>query len=41
MVSLKKLVDAYKRDEAMDVCIAQVEKRADVLVFNVDSDLID
>ena len=37
----KKLVDSYKWDEAMDVCIAQCEKHADVLDFNFDSDLID
>jgi len=37
----KKLVDAYKWDEAMEVCLAQVEKKADILDFNFDSDLID
>ena len=37
----KKLVDAYKWDEAMEVCIAQCEKKADILDFNFDSDLID
>mmetsp|Transcript_69181 Transcript_69181/g.156889 ORF Transcript_69181/g.156889 Transcript_69181/m.156889 type:complete len:1274 (+) Transcript_69181:67-3888(+) len=37
----KKLVDAYKWDEAMEVCLAQCEKKADVLDFNFDSDLID
>jgi len=37
----KKLVDGYKWDEAMDVCLAQTEKKADILDFNFDSDLID
>ena len=37
----KKLVDAYKWDEAMEVCVAQCEKKADILDFNFDSDLID
>eukprot|EP00441_Pelagodinium_beii_P006521 CAMPEP_0197703102 /NCGR_PEP_ID=MMETSP1338-20131121/125262_1 /TAXON_ID=43686 ORGANISM="Pelagodinium beii, Strain RCC1491" /NCGR_SAMPLE_ID=MMETSP1338 /ASSEMBLY_ACC=CAM_ASM_000754 /LENGTH=1480 /DNA_ID=CAMNT_0043286995 /DNA_START=99 /DNA_END=4541 /DNA_ORIENTATION=- len=37
----KKLVDAYKWDEAMEVCMAQCEKKADILDFNFDSDLID
>nr|UKS50368.1 B12-dependent methionine synthase [Alexandrium insuetum] len=37
----KKLVDAYKWDEAMEVCLAQCEKKADTLDFNFDSDLID
>eukprot|EP00931_Biecheleriopsis_adriatica_P110612 TRINITY_DN848_c0_g1_i8.p1 TRINITY_DN848_c0_g1~~TRINITY_DN848_c0_g1_i8.p1 ORF type:complete len:1076 (-),score=345.69 TRINITY_DN848_c0_g1_i8:269-3496(-) len=37
----KKLVDAYKWDEAMEVCLAQCEKKADILDFNFDSDLID
>ena len=37
----KKLVDAYKWDEAMEVCLAQCEKSSDVLDFNFDSDLID
>nr|UKS50372.1 B12-dependent methionine synthase [Margalefidinium polykrikoides] len=36
----KKLVDAYKWDEAMEVCLAQCEKKADILDFNFDSDLI-
>ena len=36
----KKLVDAYKWDEAMRVCLAQCERKADILVFNFDSDLI-
>ena len=35
----KKLVDACKWDEAMELCMAQCEKKADILVF--DSDLID
>jgi 5-methyltetrahydrofolate--homocysteine methyltransferase len=34
-------VDAYKWDEAMEVCLAQCEKHADILDFNFDSDLID
>ena len=29
----KKLVDAYKWDEAMEVCLAQCEKEADFLYF--------
>merc|ERR1719199_837240 len=37
----KKLVDAYKWDEAMEVCLAQCDKKADILDFNFDSDLID
>ena len=37
----KKLVDACKWDEAMEVCIALCEKKADILDFNLDSDLID
>merc|ERR1719443_1354666 len=37
----KKLVDAYKWDEAMEICVAQCEKQADILDFNFDSDLID
>jgi 5-methyltetrahydrofolate--homocysteine methyltransferase len=37
----KKLVDAYKWDEAMEVCLQQCEKGADILDFNFDSDLID
>jgi 5-methyltetrahydrofolate--homocysteine methyltransferase len=37
----KKLVDAYKWDEAMEICLAQCEKKADILDFNFDSDLID
>ena len=37
----KKLVDAYKWDEAMEVCIAPCEKKADISDFNFDSDLID
>ncbi|CAE8691977.1 unnamed protein product, partial [Polarella glacialis] len=37
----KKLVDAHKWDEAMDVCVQQVDKKADILDFNFDSDLID
>merc|ERR1719199_819318 len=37
----KKLVDAYKWDEAMEVCVAQCQKGADILDFNFDSDLID
>jgi len=37
----KKLVDAYKWDEAMEVCLTQCEKKADILDFNFDSDLID
>ena len=37
----KKLVDAYKWDEAMPVCLAQGEKKADILDFNFDSDLSD
>eukprot|EP00421_Protoceratium_reticulatum_P027546 CAMPEP_0168480066 /NCGR_PEP_ID=MMETSP0228-20121227/63798_1 /TAXON_ID=133427 /ORGANISM="Protoceratium reticulatum, Strain CCCM 535 (=CCMP 1889)" /LENGTH=496 /DNA_ID=CAMNT_0008496379 /DNA_START=61 /DNA_END=1547 /DNA_ORIENTATION=- len=37
----KKLVDSYKWDDAMDVCLAQCEKKADILDFNFDSDLID
>jgi len=37
----KKLVDSYKWDEAMEVCVAQVEKHTDILDFNFDSDLID
>nr|UKS50369.1 B12-dependent methionine synthase [Alexandrium pacificum] len=37
----KKLVDTYKWDEAMDVCLAQCDKKADILDFNFDSDLID
>ena len=37
----KKLVDAYKWDEAMQVCLAQGEKKADILDFNFDSDLSD
>ena len=42
MVSAKfeKLVDACNRGEAMDVCIAQVEKYEVVLEFNVDSAVI-
>ena len=31
----------YKWDEAMEVCVAQCEKKADILDFNFDSDLID
>ena len=38
---VKKLVDAYKWDETIVVCIAQCEKKADILDFNFDSDLID
>ena len=30
---IKKLVDAYKWDEAMEVCLAQCEKEADILYF--------
>merc|ERR1719421_2323892 len=37
----KKLVDTNKWDEAMEVCIAQCGKSADILDFNFDSDLID
>merc|ERR1719386_340066 len=37
----KKLVDSYKWDEAMEICLAQCEKHADILDFNFDSDLID
>merc|ERR1719171_1686278 len=37
----RKLVDNNKYDEAMEVCIAQTGKAADVLDFNFDSDLID
>ncbi|CAJ1435241.1 unnamed protein product, partial [Effrenium voratum] len=37
----KKLVDAYKWDEALEVCVAQCEKKSDILDFNFDSDLID
>ncbi|CAE8694917.1 unnamed protein product, partial [Polarella glacialis] len=37
----KKLVDAYKWDEAMEVWLQQVDKKADILDFNFDSDLID
>merc|ERR1719162_555523 len=37
----KKLVEGSKWDEAMEVCIAQCEKKADILDFNFDSDLID
>ena len=40
-VKFKKLVDAHKWDEAMDVCVAQVEKHADCLGFNVDPDMVD
>merc|ERR550514_1489449 len=40
-LKFKKLVDANKWDEAMEVCKAQLEKGADVLDFNFDSDLID
>ncbi|CAE8738059.1 unnamed protein product, partial [Polarella glacialis] len=36
-----KLVDAYKWDAAMEVCLQQVDKKADILDFNFDSDLID
>ena len=32
----KKLVDACKWDEAMEVCIEQCEKKADILDFNFD-----
>ncbi|CAE7576078.1 metH [Symbiodinium sp. CCMP2592] len=37
----KKLVDAYRWDEAMEVCVAQCETKVDNLDFNFDSDLID
>merc|ERR1719387_1656588 len=37
----KKLVDNNKWDEAMEVCVAQCAKDADILDFNFDSDLID
>merc|ERR1719421_351954 len=37
----KKLVDNNKWDEAMEVCVAQCEKSADILDFNFDTDLID
>merc|ERR1719158_1114247 len=37
----KKLVDNNKWDEAMEVCVAQCSKSADILDFNFDSDLID
>ena len=37
----KKLVDACKWDEATEVCIALCEKKADILDFNLDSDLTD
>eukprot|EP00972_Heterocapsa_arctica_P041751 6156543-Heterocapsa_arctica.AAC.1 len=40
-IKFKKLVDSYKWDEAMEVCAQQVEKHADILDFNFDSDLID
>jgi len=40
-VKFKRLVDTYKWDEAMEVCVAQCEKHADILDFNFDSDLID
>merc|ERR1719487_1350117 len=37
----KKLVEGYKWDEAMEVCVAQCQKSADILDFNFDTDLID
>ena len=37
----EKLVDTYKWDEAMDVCIAQGEERADVSDFNFGPDVIE
>ncbi|CAJ1415026.1 unnamed protein product [Effrenium voratum] len=37
----KKLVDACKWVEALEVCVAQCEKKSDILDFNFDSDLID
>ena len=40
-VKFKKLMGAYERDDAMDVCVAQVEKRAEVLLINVDPDVIE
>merc|ERR1719382_9153 len=36
-----KVDSGFQWDEAMDVCLAQCEKKADVLDFNFDSDLID
>ena len=38
---VQELVKAYKWDEAVEVCLAQCERKADILVFNFDSDLID
>ena len=38
---LKELVDSYKWDKAMVRCMAQCEDHADILVFNIDSDLLD
>merc|ERR1719473_2449268 len=40
-MKFKKLVEGYKWDDAMEICMAQVEKGADVLDFNFDTDLID
>merc|ERR550514_2148758 len=33
--------EGYKWDEAMEVCVAQCQKGADILDFNFDTDLID
>ena len=37
----EKLVDACKWDAPMEVCLAHCEKKANILDFNLDSDLID
>ena len=37
----EKLADTYKWGEAMDVCIAQEEERADVSDFNSGPDVIE
>ena len=39
-VKFKKLMGAYKRDDAMDVCVAQREKRAEVLPSNADANVM-
>ena len=41
VLPVRELVKAYKWDEAVEVCLAQCERKADILVFNFDSDLID
>ena len=41
VLPVRETCESLQWDEAVEVCLAQCERKADILVFNFDSDLID